>query len=180
MIFFLFDTSAAVKRYKIEPGTDVVGKICSYRRGRVFLPSVCISEVLAVFESLHQIGQERPDGTREKLTRADADKLKARFYKDVHDRIFWPLDVDYFHCWGANAVHPTSFTTKPGTRADRTPREPMDALDTLVVCMALDLRAMFRENLFLVVGDGHMLAVARKLKIKTLNPQNPGRHEFLR
>ena len=180
MIFFLFDTSAAVKRYKNEPGTDVVGKICSYRRGRVFLPSVCISEVLAVFESLHQIGQNRSDGTRKKLTRADADKLKARFSKDVHDRIFWPLDVDYFRCWGANAVHPTSFTTKPGTRAGGTPQEPMDALDTLVVCVAIDLNAMFRGNLFLVAADGHMLAVARKLKIKTLNPQNPGRHEFLR
>lgn len=180
MIFFLFDTSAAVKRYKNEPGTDVVGKICSYRRGRVFLPSVCISEVLAVFESLHQIGEKRPGATRQKLTRADADKLKARFSKDVHDRIFWPLDVDYFHCWAANTVHLTSFTTKPGNRADGTRREPMDALDTLVVCVALDLKAMFRENLFLVVGDGHMLKVASKLKIKTLNPENPGQHPFLR
>ncbi len=180
MIFFLFDTSAAVKRYKIEPGTDVVGKICSYRRGRVFLPSVCISEVLAVFESLHQIGQKMADGTKKKLTRADADKLKARFYKDVHDRIFWPLDVDYFHCWTANAVHPTSFTTKPGNRADGVPREPIDALDTLVLCVAIDLKAMFRENLFLVAGDGHMLKVAARLKIKTLNPERPGKLPFLR
>ncbi|MDA2913222.1 hypothetical protein MYX77_04550 [Acidobacteriia bacterium AH_259_A11_L15] len=55
----------------------------------------------------------------------------------------------------------------------------MDTLDTMVVCVALDLKAMFRENLFLVAGDGHMLAVARRLKIKTIIPEKPGKHPFL-
>lgn len=179
MIFFLFDTSAAVKRYKTEPGTDTVQKICAYKKGRAFLPSVCIPEVLAVFESLHYVGEKKADGTRGKLTREEADKLKGRFYEDVRERVFWPLEIDHFRCWGTSAVHPKFYTTPPGTRANGTAQELMDTLDTIVVCVALDLRAMFRENLFLVASDGHMLAVARKLNIKVLMPENPGRHPFL-
>lgn len=180
MIFFIFDSSAILKRYKREKGSDTVNKIINYSKGRAFLPNFCIPEVLSVFEVLYHFGSKIGYGRRKKITYAERNKFRAAFLGDINHGRFYPYELDRNHIRNVDYVYEKSFRIAPGGQNDRKRYDAIDTTDCLILSMAIELSALYRTNLFLITSDTHMKKIARALKIKIIDPENPPNLPFLK
>lgn len=162
MIFCLFDTSAVVKHYKKELGSNVINHILDCRKTRALIPNFCVPEVLSVFEYMHYVGEKDKElKKRIKITKDERNVLKDTFLKDVViNRLFFPYNLNRHHIVDCDLVHSKSFPMKKG----------IDMVDKLVISMAYELNQMFYSNLVLVTADKDQQDVAKALKIKTNNP----------
>ncbi|MGB9622581.1 MAG: type II toxin-antitoxin system VapC family toxin [Candidatus Bathyarchaeia archaeon] len=77
MVTFYFDTSAIVKRYRKEIGSEVLDKIFELKGHAFTISFWCILEFIVAFSARMR---------REKLSRKAFNAVVSRFLKDVLDR----------------------------------------------------------------------------------------------
>ncbi len=151
MAIFYLDTSALVKRYRRETGTEVVDAIFSSPapEGRFFISSLCLLELTSAVWRLARGGA---------LSEATASQILARFRQDVRDLIsVWPLDQEIV----AAAV---------GVVEDHRLR----SADAIHLASALAIAgAETAAPVVLVASDRELLRAAERAGLPTIDPEDP-------
>lgn len=142
MLFF--DTSALVKRYAIEPGTEVVDELIDETERSIIVTS------LSVIETTSALRRKQNEG---ELTEQRRDDLLVEFFREATGTFMLaPIDDDGF------------------VRAfDLVLKDDLRTLDSLQLGTALELAGPDVELTF-VCADGDLVDVARNRGLATLNP----------
>ncbi len=123
MTIYYFDTSAIVKRYRVEKGTPVVDEIINepLPEEKFYISFLAILEVTSSITRLERNGQ---------LTNNITGEILSRFRRDILDHFrIWPLDdeitnnavsmVENFGLRAADAIHMATasyiFSATPGS-----------------------------------------------------------------
>ena len=144
MKFYFLDTSALVKRYHSEKGTDEIDKIFSEDDKAVVISSICITEMVSA------MNRKKEDKT---ISKDDLDASLSRFFQDAIKE-FLILELDYGHIKDSIAL-----VLKHGLRT----------LDALQLAVALGLK---EAKPVFVCADKKLVAVAEKEGLKAINPEN--------
>lgn len=144
MTFFFFDTSALVKRYHEEPGSDVVDDIFSDRNAFLLISELTIVEVASALSRKRNRGEITDEAMQHALAQFAQDSLEelvifgfqSGFIQQARDLIVQHSDL-------------------------RT-------LDSLQLTGVLHLRSL--DPTF-VCADGRLAEVARTLGLTVLEPQ---------
>jgi len=143
---YYMDSSALVKRYHYEIGTEKVDEIIDEMNGEeIFISSVTLIEIIA---TLRRKVKER------KITKSRFLKLKSAFLYDVERRYtLIPLDDSLL-------TDALNIAEKYGTKS----------LDALQLASALKTKPVHPEIIF-VSADKQLLKYAEKEGFKILNPE---------
>ena len=144
MKFYFFDTSALVKRYHAEKGTEVVDMIFSEEDKSIVISSICITEMVS---SLSRKKEEKV------ITKEDLDVTLSRFFQDAIKE-FLILELDDSHIKDSIVL-----VLKRNLRT-------LDALQLAVAAGLKELKPVF------VCADKKLVSVAEKEGLKTINPEN--------
>ncbi len=142
MKFYFFDTSALVKRYHKEGGTDVIDRIFESDDGVVVISSLSIVEAISAFK--------RKVSIRE-ITRNDLNVFISKFFSDVL-KDFLVLELNEKHIPRA---------IKLVTERD------LRTLDSLQLSIAIDLKDV--DSVF-VCSDSDLCTVAKREGLNVINP----------
>ncbi len=143
---YFIDSSALIKRYHYETGTEVIDEIIEKEYSQIFISSVTLIEVIA---TLRRKVKER------KISKNRFLKLKGVFLYDVEKMYtLIPLDDSVL----ADALH---IAEKYGCKS----------LDSLQLSSALKAKLIEGEIIF-VCADKQLLKYAKKEGFETLNPEN--------
>ncbi len=148
MAFLYFDTSALVKYYVPEPGSQWVRDTIDDGSNFVLVGEISIPEVAAAFAILYRTKQIR---------RSTWDGVYARFLGDMVDRFLLVrlAENDFF------------------AAAELTRRQPLKAYDAIQLTLALresQALNMAGRQLIFVTGDKTLLVAARAEGLATENP----------
>lgn len=139
-----FDTSALVKRYYEEPGSERVDDIVEADEHRVVISSLSVVETVSAFRRKVNTGE---------LDRAAAETLIGMFFEEALDRfVIVPM---------AEAVLQFSF--------DLILEDDLRTLDSLQLSAALATAGEV-EALVFVCADADLVAVAGEHGLETVNP----------
>ncbi|WP_254535962.1 type II toxin-antitoxin system VapC family toxin [Halomarina litorea] len=141
---YFLDTSALVKRYHEEPGTETIDRILDAERNHVVISSLSVVEAASAFRRKHNRGE---------LTEVEMEGLVGAFFAEALDEfVIVPLaDV-------------------PQERSlDLVLVDDLRTLDSLQLATALDL-AESVEDLQFVCADRELVAVAANHGIETVVP----------
>jgi len=153
MSTYFFDSSALVKRYRSEAGSDVVERLFVDPTARCYISRRAVVEVQRVFS--------RRVRERE-ITEQELDSLRDRFYRDLGQRLFQVRKLRDFHYYD-------------GVRLVRKYALPQQiplfrTLDAIHLVSALDLHA--RQPIdFFVAADKDLCQVAEAEQFNALNPE---------
>jgi predicted nucleic acid-binding protein len=138
------DTSALVKKYFQEAGTDMVREILQ-GGGSYGISKIAYAEVCAAFgrKTRENPGQKRG-----------------------HLRVFQSFQED----WRLLTIVEVNDDLLPLIRA-LTARHPLRGADAIHLASALWLRRALRDEITFVASDGHLLNAARKETLKIINPE---------
>jgi predicted nucleic acid-binding protein len=155
MPVYFFDSSALVKRYRPEAGSDVVERLLTEPAAQH-----CISR-LAVIEMQRVFARRVRDW---EITERELDSLRDRLYKDLGQRLFQVRKLRDFHYH--NAVR----LIRKYASLQQIPL--LRTLDALHLVSALDLHS--RQPIdFFVSADGDLCQVAEAEQLNVLNPEQP-------
>jgi predicted nucleic acid-binding protein len=144
MEFYFFDTSALVKRYYDESGTDTVDRLISSE-----IPTVISS--LSVIETTSAF---RRKYNRDEITEDEMNALLGEFFREaLDDFIIVPLDESL-----------TQFSFELVTADD------LRTLDSLQLSAALSL-ATEEESPVFVCADTDLVSTAKQHGLDTVNPE---------
>jgi len=162
VLTYLFDASAAVEIY--IPRNDHVNKAVQFiqtqkrlRKAKLFIPNICIAEVLNTFARR----RFRPERPRDVLDEESYKLHLSNFRDHIHwGRTLYPYDLNRYHIIAADKIIPVEHRLAT-TRG----REYLSTFDILVIAMACEL-AYTRESeeTFLVTCDRRMKDVMEELK----------------
>ncbi len=143
MKFFFLDTSALVKRYHSEKGTDKIDKIFSEDDRAIVISSISITEMVS---ALNRKKEEKI------ILKED---LKITLSKFFHDAIkdFLIIELDGEHIKGSIML-----VLKRNIRT-------LDALQLAVALGMKELKVTF------VCADKKLVSVAEKEGLQTINPE---------
>jgi predicted nucleic acid-binding protein len=143
MEVFFFDTSALVKRYYKEPGTDPVDDMVEDERS-VVITSLTVIETISAFRRKYN---------REDLNEQDVNSLLAAFFEEaLDDFVILPLE---------ESIQQFSF--------DLILEDDLRTLDSLQLSAALSLVAEDTDVVF-VSADKELVTVAERRGLQVLNP----------
>lgn len=144
MKFYFFDTSALIKRYHAEKGTESIDRIFSEEDIAIVISSICITEMVSA------MNRKKEDKT---ISKNDLDAALSRFFQDAIKE-FLILELDDGHIKDSVAL-----VLKHGLRT----------LDSLQLSVAIGLR---ESKPIFVCADNKLVSVAEKEGLKAINPEN--------
>jgi predicted nucleic acid-binding protein len=139
-----FDSSALVKRYLKEKGTDVVLSLTT-REEFVATSKLAYPELLSTFMRKNREGGLREEPLKSILNRLEADWLEF-FIIEIHDELF-PLVKSLIR------------------------KYPLKGADSIHLASALWLESMTKTEVMFIASDMSLLDAATKENLKILNPQ---------
>ena len=157
MVTFYFDTSAIVKRYRKEVGSDILDKIFEFKEHGLAVSFWSLLEFTVAFSAKMR---------RKELSRDAFNAVISRFLKDVLDTL---------------AVT----TVNDELIASATPlaiKHNLPSADCLQLASALNLKKALqpaKEKLVLVCSDKDLCRAAEKEGIKFINPEEKDASEKL-
>ncbi|HXG22348.1 MAG TPA: type II toxin-antitoxin system VapC family toxin [Methylomirabilota bacterium] len=153
MPIYFFDSSALVKRYRSEAGSDVVERLLIEPTARCYISRLAVVEVQRAFS--------RRVRERE-ITEQELDSLRDRLYGDLGQRLVLVRKLRDFHYH--NAVRLVRKYAPP----QQIPL--LRSLDAIHLVSALDLHA--RQPIdFFVSADRDLCKVAEAEQLNALNPE---------
>jgi predicted nucleic acid-binding protein len=155
MPVYFFDSSAPVKWYRPEAGSDVVERLLTEPSAQHYISRLAVVEVQRVFS--------RRVRERE-ITEQELDNLRDRLYRDLGQRLFQVRKLRDFHYH--NAVRLVRKYAPP----QQTPL--LRTLDALHLVSALDLHNRQPIDFFVSVA-GDLCQVAEAEQLHVLNPEQP-------
>ena len=142
MLFF--DTSALVKRYADEPGTETVDQLLDSSEETIVATSLSVIEIASAFRRKYN---------RDEITEAQRDRLLASFFEEATDRfVLVPVDEQIFE---------RAFTLVL--------EDDLRTLDSLQLAAALSLPTPNPELTF-VCADQELVETAGQHGLATKNP----------
>jgi len=143
MKFYFLDTSALVKRYHSEKGTDRIDRIFSQDDRAIVISSISITEMVSA------LNRKKEDKI---ISREDLEIALSKFF---HDAIkdFLVLELDGEHIKGS-----ITLVLKRNVRT----------LDALQLAVALSLKEL---KVAFVCADKKLVSVAEKEGLQTINPE---------
>ncbi|MFD1647134.1 type II toxin-antitoxin system VapC family toxin [Haloarchaeobius litoreus] len=143
MEVLFFDTSALVKRYYEEPGTELVDDLVEDDR-RVTITSLAVIETISAFRRKYN---------RDQISESDTDDLLAAFFREaLDDFVIVPME---------ESIQQFSF--------DLILEDDLRTLDSLQLAAALALDGEEADVVF-VSADSDLVAVANDRGLQTVNP----------
>jgi len=144
MIYF-FDTSALLKRYRNEAGTEIIDKIMSEKAARLVICSFSICEVARALDR-HVLKKE--------ISVEDLEKIIDLFYRDIRNLPISIVEMGRERLFTAN---------------DLILSYHLGTADAVILASALSLRT---SNPIFVCADSRsgLLQAARTCRLSTLNP----------
>jgi len=143
MNFYFFDTSALVKRYHSEKGTEAIDRIFSEEDKAIVISSICITEIVS---ALNRKKEEKI------ISKEDLDAALSRFFHDaVKD--FLILELDDGHIKDSIVL---------------VLKRSLRTLDALQLAVAIGLKDV---NPVFVCADKKLVSVAEKEGLKAINPE---------
>ncbi len=143
MKFYFLDTSALVKRYHAEKGTETVDKIFSEEDKAIVISSICITEMVSAMSRKKE---------EKAISKEDLDVALSKFFHDVI-RDFLVLELDDGHIKDSIVL-----VLKHNLRT-------LDALQLAVSISLKELKPVF------VCADKKLASVAEKEGIEAINPE---------
>ncbi len=144
MKFYFLDTSALVKRYHSEKGTEAIDRIFSENDKAIVISSICITEMVS---ALSRKKEEKA------ISKEDLDAALSRFFQDAI-KDFLILELDDGHIKDSIVL-----VLKRNLRT----------LDALQLAVAIGLKDV---NPVFVCADKKLVSVAEKEGLKAINPEN--------
>jgi predicted nucleic acid-binding protein len=144
MKFYFFDTSALVKRYHSEKGTEAIDRIFSENDKAVVISSICITEMVS---ALSRKKEEKA------ISKEDLDAALSRFFHDAIKE-FLILELDDGHIKDSIVL---------------VLKRSLRTLDALQLAVAIGLKDV---NPVFVCADKKLVSVAEKEGLKAINPEN--------
>lgn len=148
MVDRFFDTSALVKRYHREPGTERVDELVEDAETEVIVSSLTIVEMVSAFRRKFDRGD---------VTKAQMNELIGAFYRDALDD-FSVLSID-------EKLHRFSF--------ELVVDDGLRTLDSLQLSTGLAVAGAVDEATF-VTADEELATTATKRGLVVENPLEPG------
>lgn len=140
----LFDTSALVKRYYNEPGTEVVDRLIETDEVRTVVTAITVIEAVSAFRRKYN---------REDIPEEVVDKLLTKFFDEALS--------DFLIVSTEEALFTHSF--------DLILEDNLRTLDSLQLSAALAVSEEV-ENLAFISADKELVSVANSKGLETLNP----------
>lgn len=153
MPIYFFDSSALVKRYRSEAGSDVVERLFVEPHARSYISRLAVVEVQRVFSRRVR---------EQEITEQELDSLRDRLYKDMGQRLFQVRKLRDFHYH--NAVR----LIRKYALLQQIPL--LRTLDAIHLVSALDLHDRQPIDLF-VSADRDLCEVAEAEQLNVLNPE---------
>lgn len=144
MLYF-FDTSALVKRYHYETGTEIIQEIAVGKDNRIFISAFTIVELLAVVDKLLR---------RKIISREEVTKITTGLQDDLRSQ-----------CIEIINILPKHISKTYGLIFDF----HLSSSDSLILACAFDLRD---SSPIFVSADKNLLEVAQKNHLAILNPEH--------
>ncbi len=144
MKFYFFDTSALIKKYHAEKGTEAIDRIFSEEDKAIVISSICITEMVSA------MNRKKEDKT---ISKNDLDVALSRFFQDALKE-FLILELDDGHIKDS-----VTLVLKHGLRT----------LDALQLSVAIGLR---ESKPIFVCADKKLVSVAEKEGLKAINPED--------
>lgn len=139
-----FDTSALVKRYYEESGTETVDRIIESEENRVAISSLSVIETVSAFRRKMNTGE---------LAREDVDVLLGSFFEEALDQfVLIPME---------ESILQFSF--------DLVLEDDLRTLDSLQLAAGLAVDAEVEKMVF-VCADSDLVATAEDRGLETVNP----------
>jgi hypothetical protein len=143
MKFYFFDTSALVKRYHSEKGTENIDKIFNEDDRALIISSLSITEIVS---ALNRKKEEKV------ISKEDLDIVLSRFFHDaIKEYVVVELDEEHMK-------DSIMLVLKRNLRT----------LDSLQLAIALRLKEL---EIVFVCADRKLVTVASKECLKTINPE---------
>lgn len=143
MKFYFFDTSALVKRYHSEGGTESIDKIFSEDDRAIVISNISITEMVSA------LNRKKEENI---ISKEDLDTALSKFFHDaIRDFVVLELDED---CIKGSIT----LVLKRNLRT----------LDSLQLAVALGLKEL--KPVF-VCADKKLISVAEKEGLKAVNPE---------
>jgi hypothetical protein len=143
MKFYFFDTSALVKRYHSEKGTENIDKIFNEDDRALIISSLSITEIVS---ALNRKKEEKV------ISKEDLDIVLSRFFHDaIKEYVVVELDEEHMK-------DSIMLVLKRNLRT----------LDSLQLAIALRLKEL---EIVFVCADRKLVTVASKEGLKTINPE---------
>jgi predicted nucleic acid-binding protein len=139
-----FDSSALVKRYLKEKGTDVVLSLTT-REEFVATSKLAYPELLSTFMRKNREGELQEEPLKSIWNRLEADWLEF-FIIEIHDELL-PLVKSLIR------------------------KYPLKGADSIHLASALWLESMTKTEVMFIASDMSLLDAATKENLKILNPQ---------
>ncbi|MEW6095537.1 MAG: type II toxin-antitoxin system VapC family toxin [bacterium] len=152
MVKYLIDTSALMKRYKVEKGSEKIKELFEESENEKIIISIVIVEILHNFYRLHREGE---------ITEIELQKLTSTFYNDINKEIIKVYDVRKVH-----ALKSKPFIKK--AQSMKVIKRRTGPVDTLIIACALDFKDL---NLIFVSSDLDLNQPAKQENIQVLNPE---------
>ena len=175
----VLDASALLKKYRPETGSEIISELFRRKDCAKHILNVTIPEVTGAFVRW-RLDDEIKFTEREDLIKGFIDDI--RLYKVVVHNITHRNIVKTDDVW-TNSITPNpSYQPqiveqivcptcgKPFEKIIHRRKPRVGPVDVLVLSVCLELRNSY-GNIYLFSSDNHMLKVARKLKIKTCDPE---------
>ena len=144
MAVFFFDTSALVKRYYSEKGTDAVDEIIETDQNCVVISSLSIIETVSAFRRKHNRGE---------LSKEAMDGLLSSFFQEaLEEFLILPLE---------ESILQFSF--------ELILEDDLRTLDSLQFSTAISIEPEIEDFRF-VCTDSDLVSIAQKRGLSTVNP----------
>lgn len=139
-----FDTSALVKRYYEEKGTEVVDSIIEDKQNQVVISSLSIIETVSAFRRKQNTGE---------ITADEVNTLLSAFFKEaLEDFIIVPMEDSILHI---------SF--------DLILEDNLRTLDSLQLSATVSVDNE-TDGLIFICADSDLVSVANNKELETINP----------
>lgn len=143
MKYYFFDTSALVKRYHKETGSEKVDKIFDSEERTIIISNLAITEIISAFNKKR---------IKREISKEDMDLVLSRFFSDV---------IEDFVVLGLEDIH-IKLSIELILKHD------IRTLDSLQLSIALGIKEF---NLIFVSADSDLCKVAKKEDFQVINPE---------
>lgn len=154
MVEYFIDTSALIKRYKDERGSETIDSIFKEPNKEKLISSLSIVEALNIFYGLYR---------KNKITNNELQKIISFLYRDIEENIVKVYEVTKEH-----ALKSEPQIKRAQFLPVRNRRERPDPIDVLIITCALDFKDL---NLIFVSSDLDLNQLAKQENIQVLNPE---------
>jgi predicted nucleic acid-binding protein len=147
-----YDTSAAVKHYRVELGTAKVDGLLADSASRHYLSTLSVVETHSVFARLVRLGQ---------ITVAEFHSLRSGLQNDIASGL-----------WQIVQVTPADFQQAQQLLVQHATTRSLRTLDALQLAVALNVHALSPLDDF-VCADANLCFIAAAEGLTVLNPEIP-------